>query len=78
MILLRKNSRFNTLKDRQGKQKMHLIIFDDINALTYSFHISTYAKFTSTYRVHFMAIAYDFPFNLLESEIGASAYADDI
>ena len=51
---------------------------DWTNALAYSFHISTYAKFTSTYRVHFMAIAYDFPYNLSVSEIGASTYADDI
>ena len=49
-----------------------------INALTYSFHISTYAKFTSTNRVRFMAIAYDFPFNLSVTEISASAYGDDI
>ena len=42
------------------------------------FHISTYAKFTSTYRLHFMAIAYDFSYDLLVSEIGASAYAEDI
>ena len=37
-----------------------------------------YAKFILTYRVHFMAIAYDFPYDLSVTEISASAYGDDI